>query len=70
LLVGKGDARSVSRIALAVRAREVITIRADTPSDAAQPDAEGTQHSHVELLLGAKDRWTGASSSPRVGSTS
>jgi hypothetical protein len=60
LLVGRGDARSVSRIALAVRAREAVTIRAETPSDVPQTDAEGTQQIHVKLFLSAKDASTSA----------
>jgi hypothetical protein len=55
LLVGKSDPRSVSRIALAVQARQKVAIRVEVPSNLALTFAEGTQHLQVKLSLSAKD---------------
>lgn len=57
-LVGKAAARSSSRIALTVRAREAVTIRAETPSNVPHTDAAGTQRLHAKRFLGAEDAST------------
>ena len=58
LLVSKGDEASIGRVALAVRAGEVVTIRFQTPGDGPAATGGGSQTIEARLFLGAANAST------------